>query len=160
MSFGRCRLADGRQPPAHPFGWDHRISKVPVLGWLFKLAKAIPVAPQKEDPQAYQAAFDGAAQVLRRATCCTSSPKAASRAMASCKEFKGGIMKILERAQADGVVANVIPHGADQPVGLVFQPYRTGRRHGCGPSDGACSAAWGLNVGSAVAQRRDVQPRC
>ena len=26
---------------------DHRIFRVPVLGWLFRLAKAIPIAPQK-----------------------------------------------------------------------------------------------------------------
>ena len=39
------------------FLMDHRIFKMPVLGWLFRLAKAIPVAPRAEDPAACDAAF-------------------------------------------------------------------------------------------------------
>ena len=35
------------------FIMDHRIFATPVLGWMFRLAKAIPIAPQREDPQAY-----------------------------------------------------------------------------------------------------------
>jgi 1-acyl-sn-glycerol-3-phosphate acyltransferase len=46
------------------FVMDHRIFQVPVLGWLFRLAKAIPIAPQREDPATYEAAFEQAAQVL------------------------------------------------------------------------------------------------
>lgn len=44
---------------------DQRIFSVPVLGWLFCLAKAIPIAPCQEDPATYNAAFERAAQVLR-----------------------------------------------------------------------------------------------
>ena len=43
------------------FVMDHRIFKMPVLGWLFKLAKAIPIAPRSEDPAPYEAAFEAAA---------------------------------------------------------------------------------------------------
>ena len=46
------------------FMMDHRRFAVPVLGWLFKLAKAIPMAPQSEDPAAYTAAFEAADRVL------------------------------------------------------------------------------------------------
>ena len=46
------------------FIMDHRIFAVPLLGGLFRLAKAIPIAPQADDPQAYAAAFDGADRVL------------------------------------------------------------------------------------------------
>ena len=42
---------------------DHRFFALPVLGWLFRLAKAIP-APHAEDPAAYAAALDAAEQVL------------------------------------------------------------------------------------------------
>ena len=43
---------------------DHRIFATPVLGWFFRLVKAIPVAPRSEDPAAYAAAFAAARQVL------------------------------------------------------------------------------------------------
>ena len=42
---------------------DHRFFALPVLGWLFRLAKAIP-APHAEDPAGYAAALDAAEQVL------------------------------------------------------------------------------------------------
>ena len=42
---------------------DHRFFALPVLGWLFRLAKAIP-APHAKDPAAYAAALDAADQVL------------------------------------------------------------------------------------------------
>ena len=47
------------------FVMDHRIFKMPVLGWFFKLLKAIPIAPRAEDPVMYEAAFEAAAKVLR-----------------------------------------------------------------------------------------------
>jgi 1-acyl-sn-glycerol-3-phosphate acyltransferase len=102
------------------FIMDHRIFKVPVLGWLFKLAKAIPVAPQKEDPQAYQAAFDAAAQVLREGDLLCIFPEGGITNDGSLKEFKGGIMKILERAQADGVVVPVVPMALTNLWGSFF----------------------------------------
>ena len=42
---------------------DHRFFALPVLGWLFRLAKAIP-ATHAEDPAAYAATLDAADQVL------------------------------------------------------------------------------------------------
>ena len=42
---------------------DHRLFALPVLGWLFRLAKAIP-APHAENPAAYAAALDAVDQVL------------------------------------------------------------------------------------------------
>jgi 1-acyl-sn-glycerol-3-phosphate acyltransferase len=79
------------------FVMDHRIFKVPVLGWLFRLAKAIPIAPRSEDPAAYEAAFDAAAGVLREGDLLAIFPEGAITRDGSLQEFKGGIMKILER---------------------------------------------------------------
>jgi 1-acyl-sn-glycerol-3-phosphate acyltransferase len=42
---------------------DRRFFALPLLGWLFRLAKAIP-APHAEDPASYAAALDAADQVL------------------------------------------------------------------------------------------------
>jgi 1-acyl-sn-glycerol-3-phosphate acyltransferase len=68
-----------------------------VLGWLFKLGKAIPVASQKEDPAAYAAAFDAADKVLADGDLLGIFPEGAITRDGQLQPFKGGIMKILER---------------------------------------------------------------
>jgi 1-acyl-sn-glycerol-3-phosphate acyltransferase len=75
---------------------DHRIFKVPVLGWLFKLAKAIPIARQKEDPQVYEQAFARARQVLAEGDLVCIFPEGAITRDGTLGEFKGGVMKLLE----------------------------------------------------------------
>jgi 1-acyl-sn-glycerol-3-phosphate acyltransferase len=76
---------------------DHRIFQVPVLGWLFRLAKAIPIASRKEDPATYEAAFEAAAKVLREGDLLAIFPEGGITRDGQLQEFKGGIMKILER---------------------------------------------------------------
>ncbi|MDE2595063.1 MAG: MFS transporter [Burkholderiales bacterium] len=78
------------------FIMDHRIFKTPVLGWLFRMLKAIPIAPQKEDPQAYERAFDKARQVLREGELLCLFPEGAITRDGQLQPFKAGIMKILE----------------------------------------------------------------
>jgi 1-acyl-sn-glycerol-3-phosphate acyltransferase len=91
------------------FLMDHRIFRDPLLGGLFRLARAIPVAPQKEDPAAYEAAFERAAQVLREGDLLAIFPEGAITRDGQLQPFKGGIMKILERARDDGLDVPVIP---------------------------------------------------
>jgi 1-acyl-sn-glycerol-3-phosphate acyltransferase len=76
---------------------DHRIFKVPVLGWLFKLAKAIPIAPRSEDPAAYEAAFAAAVEVLKEGDLLGIFPEGGITQNGTLQEFKGGVMKILEQ---------------------------------------------------------------
>ncbi len=102
------------------FVMDHRIFRKPIIGWLFKLAKAIPVAPRSEDPAAYQAAFDRAAQVLRDGDLLAIFPEGRLTPDGELGEFKGGIMKILERAAVDGVQAPVIPMALTNLWGSFF----------------------------------------
>ena len=65
VSFVDAVLLMAASPRPIRFIMDHRIFKVPVLGWLFRLAKAIPIAPQKEDPRDLRAGVRA-----RRARCC------------------------------------------------------------------------------------------
>ncbi|MEO7391682.1 MAG: MFS transporter [Ramlibacter sp.] len=97
VSFVDAVLLMAASPRPIYFVMDHRIFKVPVLGWLFKLAKAIPIAPRKEDPAAYEAAFEAAAQVLREGDLLAIFPEGGITTDGNLQEFKGGIMKILER---------------------------------------------------------------
>ncbi|CAN6484449.1 unnamed protein product [Victoria cruziana] len=75
---------------------DHRIFQNPWLGWFFRLCKAIPIAPQKEDPQAYEQAFARARQVLAEGDVLCLFPEGAITRDGQMAPFKGGIMKILE----------------------------------------------------------------
>jgi 1-acyl-sn-glycerol-3-phosphate acyltransferase len=97
VSFVDAVLLMAASPRPIYFVMDHRIFKYPVLGWLFKLAKAIPIAPRKEDPAAYEAAFDAAAKVLREGDLLAIFPEGGITRDGTLQEFKGGIMKILER---------------------------------------------------------------
>jgi len=97
VSFVDAVLLMAASPRPIYFVMDHRIFKVPVLGWLFRLAKAIPIAPRKEDPAAYEAAFDAAAKVLQGGDLLAIFPEGGITRDGTLQEFKGGIMKILER---------------------------------------------------------------
>jgi 1-acyl-sn-glycerol-3-phosphate acyltransferase len=78
------------------FLMDHRIFKTPGMGWFFKAVKAIPIAPQKEDPQAYERAFERARQVLDEGELLCLFPEGAITKNGQMQPFKPGIMKILE----------------------------------------------------------------
>ena len=97
VSFVDAIVLMAASPRPIRFIMDHRIFKIPVLGWLFKLAKAIPVAPQKEDPAAYAAAFEAADRVLSEGDLLCIFPEGGITRDGTLQEFKGGVMKILER---------------------------------------------------------------
>ncbi|HAX19338.1 MAG TPA: glycerol acyltransferase [Hydrogenophaga sp.] len=153
VSFVDAVLLMAASPRPIRFLMDHRIFKVPVLGWLFRLAKAIPVAPQKEDPAAYEAAFAAAAQVLREGDLLGIFPEGGITRDGTLQPFKGGIAKILAQAQADGVPVSVIPMALTNLWGSYFsrvelaggeptamvKPFRRG-----------VFSRVGLNVGEAV----------
>ena len=77
------------------FLMDHRIFKTPGIGWFFRAVKAIPIAPQKEDPQAYEQAFERARQVLRDGDLLCLFPEGAITKDGRMQPFKAGIMKVL-----------------------------------------------------------------
>lgn len=109
VSFVDAVLLMAASPRPIYFVMDHRIFRIPVLGWLFRLAKAIPIAPQKDDPAVYEAAFERAAQVLREGDLLAIFPEGAITRDGQLQPFKGGIVKVLERAWAEGVEPPVIP---------------------------------------------------
>jgi len=100
VSFVDAVLLMAASPRPIRFIMDHRIFKIPVLGWLFKLAKAIPIAPRAEDPAAYEAAFTAAAQVLKEGDLLAIFPEGGITRDGTLQEFKGGLMKILEQQPA------------------------------------------------------------
>lgn len=120
VSFVDAVLLMAASPRPIHFVMDHRIFRVPVLGWLFRLAKAIPIAPQKEDPAVYEAAFERAAQVLKDGDLLAIFPEGGITRDGQLQPFKGGIMKILERAAEDGLRPPVVPMALTNLWGSFF----------------------------------------
>ena len=96
VSFVDAIILGVCSPRPMVFIMDHRIFKTPGMGWFFKLVKAIPIAPQKENPQAYEAAFERARQVLNEGELLCLFPEGAITRDGRLQPFKAGIMKILE----------------------------------------------------------------
>jgi 1-acyl-sn-glycerol-3-phosphate acyltransferase len=96
VSFVDAVLLMAASPRPIRFIMDHKIFAVPVLGWMFRLAKAIPIAPQKDNPAVYEAAFVQARRVLDEGDLLGVFPEGGITKDGSLGEFKGGVMKILE----------------------------------------------------------------
>ena len=160
VSFVDAVLLMAASPRPIYFLMDHRIFQVPVLGWLFRLAKAIPIAPRAEDPVAYEAAFDAATKVLKEGDLLAIFPEGGITKDGTLQEFKGGIMKILERSKAQGIGGErgvpVIPMALTNLWGSFFSRVEQGGAMVRPFRRGAFSSV-GLNVGAPMAAV-EVQP--
>ncbi|HKX95363.1 MAG TPA: MFS transporter [Methylibium sp.] len=96
VSFVDAMLLMAASPRPIRFIMDHRIFATPVLGALFRLAKAIPVAPQKDDPATYERAFAEARRVLDEGELLLIFPEGGITRDGTLQPFRGGLMKILE----------------------------------------------------------------
>jgi 1-acyl-sn-glycerol-3-phosphate acyltransferase len=121
-----------------------------VLGTLFRLAKAIPIAPRAEDPLAYDAAFEAAAQVLREGDLLAIFPEGSITPDGELQPFKGGIAKILARAQADGLDVPVVPMALTNLWGSFFSRVERGTAM-VKPLRRGLFNRVGLNLGTPVA---------
>jgi 1-acyl-sn-glycerol-3-phosphate acyltransferase len=160
VSFIDAVLLMAASPRPMRFIMDHRIFAVPVLGWFFRLAKAIPVAPQKEDAAAYEEAFAQAVQVLREGDLLAIFPEGGITRDGKLQPFKGGVMKILDKARAEGIDAPVVPMALTNLWGSYFS--RVEVRDGQNvamvrPFRRGLFSRVGLNVGDAM-PHADVQP--
>jgi len=144
VSFIDAVLLMAASPRPIRFVMDHRIFKVPVLGGLFRLAKAIPIASRTEDAATYEAAFDAAAEVLSDGDLLAIFPEGGITRDGTLQEFKGGIMKILER-NAVPVIPMALTHlwgsffSRIEQGSAMVRPFRRGMFNRVG-----------LNVGAAV----------
>jgi 1-acyl-sn-glycerol-3-phosphate acyltransferase len=96
VSYVDAVLLMAASPRPVRFLMDHRIFATPVLGWLFKLVKAIPVAPQAEHPQAYEQAFVRARQALDEGELVCIFPEGRLTSDGTLGEFKPGALKLLQ----------------------------------------------------------------
>ena len=97
VSFVDPVLLMAASPRPICFIMDHHVFNTPVLGAFFRLAKAIPIAPRREDALAYEQAFVRASAVLDEGGLLCIFPEGAITRDGELGEFKGGVMKLLER---------------------------------------------------------------
>ena len=156
VSFVDAVLLMAASPRPIYFVMDHRIFRVPVLGALFRLAKAIPIAPYKEDAATYEAAFESAAQVLQGGDLLAIFPEGGITRDGQLQPFKGGIVKILDRARADGLDVPVVPMALTNLWGSYFSRIEQGGAM-VRPFRRGLFNRVGLNVGTPVASA-EAQP--
>lgn len=97
------------------FVMDHQIFKTPLVGWIFRTAKAIPIAPAKEDPWLMEKAYIDIAQALHEGELVCIFPEGKLTRDGELNQFRGGIAKIVERSKVP-----VIPMALRGLWGSVF----------------------------------------
>jgi 1-acyl-sn-glycerol-3-phosphate acyltransferase len=97
------------------FVMDHRIFKTPLLGFIFRTGKAIPIAPANEDPWLMEKAFVDIAQALHEGELVCIFPEGKLTRTGEMNAFRGGIAKIVARSQVP-----VIPMALRGLWGSVF----------------------------------------
>jgi len=88
-------LAAGPRPIR--FVMDHRIFRTPIISFVFRTGKAIPIAPAKEDEALLNAAYDAVAKALEAGELVAIFPEGRITDTGDLYPFKGGIKRIIER---------------------------------------------------------------
>jgi 1-acyl-sn-glycerol-3-phosphate acyltransferase len=100
------------------FVMDHRIFRTPFAGWVFRHAKAIPVAPAHEDPALLAAAYDECARALANGELVCIFPEGKLTATGELNPFRHGVSEILKRTPVP-----VVPMALRGLWGSVFSRY-------------------------------------
>ena len=100
VSFVDALVIMAASPRPIRFVMDHNIFKVPVLSFVFRTAKAIPIAPAKENLALRDKAFDDAAQALKDGDLVGIFPEGRITDTGELYPFRPGVMEILKRQPA------------------------------------------------------------
>jgi len=79
------------------FVMDHRIFSIPVLNFIFRSSRCIPIAPAKEDPVMLEQAYDEIARGLDAGDLICLFPEGRITDTGELHPFRPGIKRILER---------------------------------------------------------------
>lgn len=74
----------------------YKIYNMPVMHWIFRAAKAIPIAGYKEDPEMYESAFKEVKKALDEGDLVCIFPEGGLTPDGTIQEFKGGLERIIE----------------------------------------------------------------
>jgi 1-acyl-sn-glycerol-3-phosphate acyltransferase len=96
VGFADALVISAACPRPIRFIMEASIFRIPVLSTIFRGMKAIPVAPQKQDPQVYERAFQIVASELRDGNLVCIFPEGRLTPDGDIGEFRAGMMRILK----------------------------------------------------------------
>ena len=97
VSYMDALILSGAIPRPVRFVMYYRIFDIPVLRWIFRTAKAIPIAGARENPALMQQAFDAIERALAEGEIVGIFPEGALTADGGIAKFKSGVERILAR---------------------------------------------------------------
>jgi 1-acyl-sn-glycerol-3-phosphate acyltransferase len=100
VSYVDALVIMAESPRPIRFVMDHRIFRTPLAGWVFRHAKAIPVAPAHEDAALLAAAYDECASALANGELVCIFPEGKLTATGELNPFRHGVTEILKRSPA------------------------------------------------------------
>ena len=97
VSFVDALVLMAISPRPIRFVMDRSIFGTPVLSWLFRQVKAIPIASYKDDPALVEKAFERVSEELRAGSLVCIFPEGRITASGTIQPFRPGVTRILER---------------------------------------------------------------
>ncbi len=97
VSFVDALVILAASPRPVRFVMDHRIFRIPVLSFVFRTGKAIPIASAKEDQALLDRAFDEVAAALAQGELVGIFPEGRITDDGEIGPFRGGVARILQR---------------------------------------------------------------
>jgi 1-acyl-sn-glycerol-3-phosphate acyltransferase len=97
VSFVDALVILAASPRPIRFVMDHNIFKVPVLSFIFRTGKAIPIASAKENEALLNAAYEEIARALEKGELVGIFPEGRITDTGELYPFKGGIKRIVDR---------------------------------------------------------------
>lgn len=110
------------------FVMDYQIFRIPLMSWLFRNVRAIPIAPVKEDPWLTEKAFVDIAQALHEGELVCIFPEGKLTRDGELNPFKGGVQKIIDRSPVPvlpmalrGLWGSLFSRDPSNPVARTFR---------------------------------------
>jgi 1-acyl-sn-glycerol-3-phosphate acyltransferase len=122
VSFVDAVVIMSESPRPIRFVMDHRIFRSPLMGWLFRDVKAIPIAPAHEDAELLKAAYDACGRALANGELVCIFPEGKLTRTGDLNPFRHGIAEILRRQRAP-----VVPMALRGLWGSVFSRHEDTR---------------------------------
>ena len=97
VSFVDALVLMAVSPRPIRFVMDAAIFRIPVMSWLFRQAKAIPIASARSDPALLERAFARVSEELRDGQLVCIFPEGRITATGDMAPFRPGVIRILER---------------------------------------------------------------
>ncbi len=97
VSFVDALIISAASPRPIRFVMDHQIFNLPVLNFVFRTARAIPIASARQDPSILESAYDSIADALRGGELVCIFPEGEITKTGEINSFKRGVEHIVRR---------------------------------------------------------------